>query len=53
VFAGQGARGRRDDTRLSANEWKKARQFGEKYWLYVVTQTATDAPEVHPIPCQF
>ena len=27
----------------------KARQFGEKYWLYVVTQAATDAPELHPI----
>ena len=30
-------------TRLSANEWKKARRFGEKYWLYVVTGAATGA----------
>jgi hypothetical protein len=24
--------------RLSANEWKKARHFDDKFWLYVVTE---------------
>ena len=35
--------------RLTANEWKKARQFGDKFWLYVVTQAATDAPQLQRI----
>ena len=34
--------------RLSANEWKKARHF-DKFWLYIVTKAATDAPQLHRI----
>jgi hypothetical protein len=43
------ARARSGAIRLSANEWKKARHFGDKFWLYIVTQAATDAPQLHPI----
>ncbi len=32
--------------RLTANEWKKARHFGEKYWLYIVTMSKTDKIEL-------
>ncbi|MCK4472390.1 MAG: DUF3883 domain-containing protein [Anaerolineae bacterium] len=35
--------------RLSANEWKKARHFGKKFWLYVVTGAGTDAPQLHRV----
>jgi hypothetical protein len=35
--------------RLSANEWKKARHFNDKFWLYIVTEAATDAPQLHRI----
>ncbi|MBL7064415.1 MAG: DUF3883 domain-containing protein [Anaerolineae bacterium] len=35
--------------RLSSNEWKKARHFNDKFWLYVVTEAATDAPQLHRI----
>ncbi len=35
--------------RLSANEWKKARHFDDKFWLYIVTKAATDAPQLHRI----
>jgi len=35
--------------RLSSNEWKKARHFGGKFWLYVVTEAGTDAPQLHRI----
>jgi superfamily II DNA or RNA helicase len=40
--------------RLSANEWKKARRHGEQYWLYIVTQAATESPQLSRIqnPCQ-
>lgn len=30
--------------RISANEWKKAKRFQDKFWLYVVTQAGTDQP---------
>jgi len=43
------ARSRTGAVRISANEWKKARHFGEKFWLYVVTEAATDEPQMHPI----
>ena len=43
------ARARTGAIRLSANEWKKARHFGDKYWLYIVTQAGTDSPELHRI----
>lgn len=32
--------------RLTANEWKKAKRFKEKYWLYVVTFAGTSAPNL-------
>jgi hypothetical protein len=35
--------------RLSANEWKKVRYFGEKFWLYIVTMAGTDAPQLHGV----
>jgi superfamily II DNA or RNA helicase len=41
------ARARSGAIRLSANEWKKARHFDDKFWLYVVTEAGTDAPELH------
>jgi hypothetical protein len=40
------ARSRSGKIRLTANEWKMARKFGEEYWLYVVTQAGTDNPEL-------
>jgi hypothetical protein len=43
------ARARSGAIRLSANEWKKARQFGDKFWLYVVAQAAMDAPQLQRI----
>ena len=29
--------------------WKKARHFGEKYWLYIVTEAATRNPKLDKI----
>ncbi len=43
------ARARSGAIRLSSNEWKKARHFGDKFWLYVVTEAASDAPRLHRI----
>jgi hypothetical protein len=43
------ARARSGAIRLSANEWKQARKFGDQYWLYVVTQARTDAPQMQRI----
>ena len=43
------ARARSGAIRLSANEWKKARHFGDKFWLYIVTQAAADAPQLQHI----
>ncbi len=43
------ARARSGAIRLSSNEWKKARHFGDKFWLYVVTGAAGDAPQLHRI----
>lgn len=40
------ARARSGKIRLTANEWKKARHFGDGYWLYVVTEAATDQPQL-------
>jgi hypothetical protein len=42
-------RARSGAIRLSSNEWKKARHFGDKFWLYVVTEAGPDEPELHPI----
>lgn len=33
----------------ASNEPKKGRHFGEKFWLYVVTEAGTDGPEPHRI----
>jgi hypothetical protein len=33
----------------SANEWKKAGHFGDRFWLYVITGAATDAPQLQRI----
>ena len=43
------ARARSGAVRISANEWKKARHFGEKFWLYVVTEAASEAPQLQRI----
>jgi hypothetical protein len=43
------ARAQSGAIRLSANEWKKARHFDDKFWLYIVTQAASDAPQLHCI----
>jgi hypothetical protein len=43
------ARARSGAIRLSSNEWKKARHFDDKFWLYIVTDAATDAPQLHCI----
>lgn len=43
------ARARSGAIRLTANEWKKARHFGEAYWLYVVTEAGTDDPTLERI----
>jgi superfamily II DNA or RNA helicase len=40
------ARSQTGMVRISANEWKKARQFGDEYWLYIVTQASTDEPQL-------
>lgn len=38
------ARARSGSVRISANEWKRARMFKDRYWLYVVTEASTDSP---------
>jgi hypothetical protein len=43
------ARAQSGAIRLSANEWKKARHFEEKYWLYVVTEAAGSTPLISTI----
>ena len=40
------ARAQTGKIRLTSNEWKKARKFGEDYWIYVVTEAASDNPEL-------
>jgi hypothetical protein len=40
------ARARSGKIRLTANEWKKARKFEDQYWIYVVTQAASENPEL-------
>jgi len=43
------ARAQSGAIRLTSNEWKKARHFGEKYWMYIVTQSGTDEPDLKRI----
>ena len=40
------ARAQEGAIRLSANEWKKAKRFQEKYWLYLVTAAGTKKPKL-------
>jgi SNF2 family DNA or RNA helicase len=40
------ARAQTGAIRLSANEWKKARHFDEKYWLYIITNAGLDMPKL-------
>jgi hypothetical protein len=35
---------------LTANEWRKALQLGDSYWLYVVWGCQTPNPELLRIP---
>lgn len=37
------------EIRLSSNEWKKARRFGDQYWLYIVTETKSEEPQLTEI----
>lgn len=41
--AGEGA------VALTENEWTMARRLGEEFWLYIVTNTKTDDPDLHII----
>ena len=43
------ARARSGAVRISSNEWKGARHFGENFWLYIVTGAKTERPELHRI----
>ncbi len=36
------ARAREGAVRISANEWKKAKRFKEKYWIYIVMNAANE-----------
>jgi superfamily II DNA or RNA helicase len=40
------ARAQSGAVRISANEWKKARHFGEKYWLYIIAKAGTALPKL-------
>lgn len=40
------ARARTGSIRLTANEWKKARRYGDDYWLYIVTEASSDNPNL-------
>lgn len=43
------ARARSGAVRITANEWKYARKFGDRYWLYIVTDAGTDSPTLKRI----
>jgi len=43
------ARAQTGAIRLTSNEWKKARHFADKFWLYIVTQAGTQTPELHRV----
>ena len=40
------ARARSGSVYISANEWKKAKRFGEDYWLYIITEAGTKNPKL-------
>ena len=39
--------------RMELNEWKQACNLGGRYWLYVVFDCATPAPQLHRVPDPF
>ncbi len=43
------ARAQEGAIRLSANEWKKAKRFQDKFWLYIVTFAGTSQPKLERI----
>lgn len=43
------ARAQSGAIRLSANEWKRARRYGDQFWLYIVTHAATNSPHLQRI----
>jgi len=43
------ARAQTGEIRLSTNEWKKARQLKDEYWLYIVTHAGTENPKLERI----
>jgi len=43
------ARAQSGAIRLSANEWKKARRYGDDFWLYIITQAGSNEPELQRI----
>lgn len=47
------ARAQSGAIRLSSNEWKKARRYGDDYWLYIVTQAGTAEPQLQRIQNPF
>ena len=44
------ARARSGAVRITSNEWKKARRYGPNYWLYIITEAASDEPVLQRIP---
>jgi superfamily II DNA or RNA helicase len=43
------ARAREGAVRVSANEWKKAKRFKDKFWLYIVTDAGKGQPSLKRI----
>lgn len=40
------ARATEGAVRVSSNEWKKAKRFKDKFWLYIVTDAGSDCPQI-------
>jgi superfamily II DNA or RNA helicase len=43
------ARARTGNIFLSSNEWKKAKRFGDNFWLYIITNASTHNPSLNQI----
>jgi hypothetical protein len=43
------ARAHSGAVRISSNEWKKARHFGDKFWLYIVVDAGSSSPDLYRI----
>jgi len=43
------ARALKGSIRISANEWKKANRFKDKFWLYIISNASTGNPELKRI----